>query len=127
MLDDRELIALVEEYFAGVDAMDWERIQKTLAPECIIRIRTHNITHSGRDIAIRKMFEGLFARYPKVWHGDFRHLPQAELQRIASQFQVINTLPDGTLRTKDNCNFFTVREGIFSKIDIYMSGENTLT
>jgi len=73
------------------------------------------------------MFEGLFERYRIVRHGEFRHVCDVERQTVASQFKVLNTLEDGSTRSKKNCNFFEIRDGLFFRITIYMSGENTLT
>jgi len=73
------------------------------------------------------MFDGLFENYHRVWHGEFRHVCDVARQTVASQFKVFNTLEDGSTRSKTNCNFFEVREGLFFRITIYMSGENTLT
>ncbi len=126
MLDAAELEALVEAYFAAVDAKDWSRLRQVLAPECSLRIQTHQVERVGRDHAVRNVFAALFERYAGIWHGDFRHVPDPAHQRIASQFQVRNTLADGSERFKSNCNFFTVREGRFVEIDVYMSGDNTL-
>ena len=126
-LTSKELSDLAEQYFAAVDAMDWEGIRNTLTEDCSVEIRTHGIKHEGREEGVRKMFEGLFEKYHKVWHGEFHHVCDVERQKVASQFQVLNTLEDGSTRTKTNCNFFEARGGLFYKITIYMSGENTLT
>ena len=126
MLNARQLEVLVEEYFAGVDAKDWPRLQQVLAPDCSLRIQTHQVERLGRDQALFSVFESLFRRYDSIWHGNFRHIPDPDQQRIASQFQVLNTLADGTQYSKSNCNFFTVRKGLIVEIDVYMSGDNTL-
>ena len=42
------------------------------------------------------------------------------------RFRVTNTLPDGSLVYKSNCNFFTARDGLFTEVCVYMAGENTL-
>jgi hypothetical protein len=38
----------------------------------------------------------------------------------------VNTLHSGQLVYKSNCNFFTVTDGRFSTVTVYMAGENTL-
>jgi ketosteroid isomerase-like protein len=45
---------------------------------------------------------------------------------IAVRFRVTNKLNGGGIVNKSNCNFFTVRDGLFSEIRVYMAGENTL-
>jgi len=125
-LTSNQLSDLAEKYFAGVDAMDWKVIREVLTEDCTIEIRTHGLMHEDRDLGVRKMFDGLFERYHHVWHGEFRHVCDVERQTVASQFKVLNTLEDGSTRSKMNFNFFEVRDGLFFKITIYMSGENTL-
>ena len=109
-----------------------------LAPQAVAQARANaaSLGLSGRtrficshwlDKGVKHMFEGLFNRYQKVWHGAFRHVCDVKRQSIASQFKVVNTLKDGSQRSKTNCNFFELRDGLFCRIEIYMSGENTLT
>ncbi len=123
---EADLIELAETYFAAVDAKDMAGALRWLAPDCVFTIETGQVTHQGRDTGIQGMFERLFERYAEIWHGDFRHTIDAANGRIASQFNVRNTEPSGTVHTKRNCNFFTVENGLFTRISVYMSGENTL-
>jgi len=125
-MNREEMIALVERYFAAVDAKDLEGALGTLAADCRFTIETDDLTHDGRDAAIRGMFERLFGRWSQIWHGNFRHVADPDGGRIASQFDVRNTAADGSVHTKRNCNFFTLRDGRFTAISVYMSGENTL-
>jgi ketosteroid isomerase-like protein len=124
------LIALVERYFAAVDRMDVAATLACLAPDASFTIATFDTTYRGRDTEIRGMFERLNARYARVWHGDFDHVVMTP-SRVASRFQVRNTLHDGTLQVKNNCNFFRVRgEGasaVFDEVFVYMSGVNSLS
>ena len=71
------------------------------------------------------MFERLFARYARVWHGDFDHVVQLP-DCIASRFRVENTTFDGQLLVKNNCNFFRLRGDLFDEVFVYMSGANSL-
>ena len=129
-MTDRELTALVERYFAAVDRMDLEGTLDCLSPEASFTIATYDTVYRGRDTGIRGMFERLNARYAKVWHGDFDHVVQGP-NRVASRFRVENTLFDGTVRVKHNCNFFRVdRPGPqprFDEVFVYMSGDNSLS
>ena len=46
--------------------------------------------------------------------------------QVAVRFQVKNVLLNGQFVLKSNCNFFTLRDGLFSEVRVYMAGENTL-
>jgi ketosteroid isomerase-like protein len=119
------LIAQVERYFAAVDRMDLAATLDCFCPDARFSIATFDTHYEGRDSGLRGMFERLFERYQRVWHGDFDHVVDAP-QRIASRFRVENTLVDGSLRIKHNCNFFRVRDGRFDEVFVYMSGDNSL-
>ncbi len=122
-----QLTALVERYFGRVDAKDIAGTLELFAPDAVFRIETAGLQYTGRDVELRGMFERLFTRYAGVWHGDFQHVVDAPAQRIASQFRVVNTGHDGLVHHKNNCNFFTVRDGLFHRVSVYMTGENSLT
>ena len=123
------LIALVERYFAAVDRMDLSATLACLAPDASFTIATFDTTYRGRDTEIRGMFQRLNARYARVWHCDFDHVVMAP-GRVASRFEVRNTLHDGTLQVKHNCNFFRLRDAagapVFDEVFVYMSGVNSL-
>jgi len=93
--------------------------------DAVFTIATHQQIYAGRNDQIKNMFERLFARYAKVWHGDFRHVT-SESNQIASQFTVKNTAFDGSVSFKKNCNFFYLKNGKFSEVFVYMAGENSL-
>ena len=128
-MDSSALTALVERYFAAVDRMDMPATLACLAPDATFTIATFDTTYRGRDGEIRGMFERLNARYARVWHGQFDHVVMAP-QRVASRFRVENTLHDGSLQVKHNCNFFRVRgegpQAVFDEVVVYMSGVNSL-
>jgi ketosteroid isomerase-like protein len=124
-MDTAALIALVERYFAAVDRMDVEATLACFEPDASFTIATYDSVFRGRDGEIRAMFERLNARYARVWHGAFDHVVQPP-GRIASRFRVENTLHEGSLRVKHNCNFFSVRDGRFDAVSVYMSGDNSL-
>ena len=73
------------------------------------------------------MFDRLWGDHAAVRHYDFVHVAAPEDGRIASRFKVVNTGHDGARVDKSNCNFFEVRDGRFSRVAVYMAGENTLT
>ena len=120
-----DLIGLVERYFAAVDAEDFQAIAAILVPDCVFSVETHGVRLEG-IAAIEKMFARLWADHAAVRHRDFIHVPDAEDGRIASRFTVINTHHDGRQVHKSNCNFFEAVAGRFSRVAVYMEGENTL-
>ncbi len=124
-LDSAELVALVERYFASVDRMDIDATLACFEPDATFTIATFDTVYRGRDTGIRGMFERLNSRYSRVWHGNFDHVVQTP-NRVASQFRVENTMLDGSLRVKNNCNFFSVRGARFESVQVYMSGDNSL-
>ena len=121
-----ELIRRVERYFAAVDSKDLEATLAFFAPDSVFTIATFDQEHRGRDTQIRGVFERLFARYERVWHGNFEHVVQAP-HRIASRFDVQNWTHDGQTYRKHNANFFFLREdNLFDTVHVYMSGDNAL-
>ncbi len=123
---DENLVALVMRYFSAVDRGDLAATLEFFVPDARFTIATFDTVYEGRDSGIRAMFERLQARYASVWHGDFEHVVQAP-QKIASRFQVRNTAFDGSVTVKNNSNFFSLRDGRFESVQVYMSGENSLT
>ena len=125
-LDEAQLVALVESYFAAVDRKDVEGTLECFASNARFSIANHGIFYDGRVIQIRGMYERLNERYAKVWHGDFTHTVDVASQRIASRFRVENTTHQGEKLVKNNCNFFELNEGFFTAVYVYMTGENSL-
>ncbi len=124
-MNDDDLIALVREYFAGVDDEDAVRVLATLTDDCRFTVETHGVELVGHE-AIGGMFEGLWRGHSAVKHDAFTFVPAAGRDRIAVRFRVTNTLSDGSLVHKSNCNFFHCRDGRFDSVAVYMAGENTL-
>lgn len=120
-----ELIHTVEGYFAAVDRKDVEATLAFFTPDASFTIATYAQENVGRDTQIRAMFERLFARYERVWHGNFEHIVQSP-DAVASRFDVQNWTPDGQTHRKHNSNFFFLRDGKFSRVFVYMSGDNSL-
>jgi ketosteroid isomerase-like protein len=121
----RSLVALVERYFAAVDRMDLDATLACFTPDARVTIASFDTVYQGRDTEVRGMYVRLFARYARVWHGDFDHVAQPP-QRIASQFTVRNVTDQGVLTEKHNCNFFRLRDGRVCDMSVYMSGDNSL-
>ena len=116
---------LVLAYFRGVDGEDIELIFETLARDCVFSVETHGVRLSGHD-EIRGMFERLWAHHAAVRHDQFHFVDSGNGADIAVRFRVTNTLHDGSLVHKSNCNFFTAKDGRFTEVRVYMAGENTL-
>lgn len=121
----QEMIDLVDRYFSGVDAMDFDTIAGTMTDDCIFSVETHGTRLRGLA-EIRSMFHRLWDSHAAVLHENFTHVAAPESSRIAVQFSVVNTHHDGKKSHKSNCNFFELRDGRFSSVAVYMAGENTL-
>ena len=123
--DKNTLEEMVRTYFAGVDGEDLGLVFSTLADDCLFSVETHHVKLVGRS-EITSMFERLWAEHKAVSHDQFKYITDPENGRVAVQFRVTNTLNDGGLVFKSNCNFFTVTDGMFSAVNVYMAGVNTL-
>lgn len=117
--------ALVLRYFSGVDNQDISLILETLDPDCVFSVETHGVRLQGHE-AITAMFERLWSHHASVLHDQFHFAEDNTTSIIAVRFQVTNQLHDGSTVHKSNCNFFTVKDGLFTEVRVYMAGENTL-
>lgn len=117
--------ALILRYFSGVDNQDISLILETLAPDCVFSVETHGVRLQGHE-AITAMFERLWSHHASVLHDQFHFAEDNTTSIIAVRFQVTNQLHDGSTVHKSNCNFFTVKDGLFTEVRVYMAGENTL-
>lgn len=125
-MTERQLIDLVERYFAAVNAMDFRAIAQTLSDDCVFTVETHDVRLTGLG-EIEPMFRRLWENHAAVCHETFTYVPAPESGRIAVRFSVVNTHHDGSRTLKSNCNFFEIRDGRFSAVAVYMAGENTLS
>ena len=116
---------LVLTYFRGVDEQDPDLIFETLALDCVFSVQTHGVELHGHK-EIRGMFDRLWSHHAAVRHDQFHFVDAGNGADIAVRFRVTNTLPDGSLIYKSNCNFFTAKDGRFTEVRVYMAGENTL-
>ena len=116
---------LVLKYFKGVDEENISSILDTLTKDCVFSIETHGIKLDGHD-EITSMFKRLWKNHASVEHKDFYFVKDAVESQIAVRFQVRNVLYNNQIVSKSNCNFFTLKDGIFSEVRVYMAGENTL-
>ena len=115
---------LVLKYFKGVDEENISSVLDTLTEDCVFSIETHGIKLVGHD-EITSMFKRLWKNHASVEHKDFYFVKDAMKNQVAVRFQVINILHNDQIISKSNCNFFTLKDGIFSEVRVYMAGENT--
>lgn len=89
---------------------------------------TSNTKHDGRDAGIKTMFEGLFAHNERIWHGNFVHTVDVETESVNSQFtvEIEPHALDNQEQRYENCNRFYLKDGKFTEVFVYMSGENLL-
>ena len=116
---------LVLQYFKGVDEEDISAILTTLTKDCVFSIETHKIKLVGHE-EITSMFKRLWKNHKSVEHKEFNFVKDRMSNQVAVRFQVKNVLLNGQFIFKSNCNFFTLRDGLFSEVRVYMAGENTL-
>jgi len=116
---------LVLDYFKGVDEENIDAILETLTEDCVFSIETHGIKLVGHKEII-SMFKRLWENHKSVEHKEFYFVKDPIGNQIAVRFQVKNVLRDDQIVSKSNCNFFTLKDGIFSEVRVYMAGENTL-
>ena len=116
---------LVIDYFSFVDNEDLTSILQLMSPECVFNVETHCVKLSSRA-EISTMFRRLWDNHQWVKHDQFNWVEGSEGDDIAVRFRVTNKLNNGKIVNKSNCNFFTMEQGLFSEIRVYMAGENTL-
>ncbi len=117
---------VTKRYFHAVDNFDRRTVLDCFHADASLREMTSNSLHDG--IAnIEKMFIGLFDAHSRLWHGNFVHTVDVPGQAICSQFSVEVT-PKATGRELrlENCNRFYLRDGKFTRVFVYMSGDNLL-
>jgi ketosteroid isomerase-like protein len=118
---------VTKRYFHGVDNFNMDLVLDCFHEDATLTEVTSMTVHEGRDAGIKTMFEGLFAAHSRIWHGNFVHTADVDEQAICSQFsvEVSPTGADQPLRY-ENSNRFYMRDGKFTRVFVYMSGENLL-
>ena len=125
-LSTEEMIALVERsYFYNVDNKHLEPTVSCFTEDAELIVQTASVSHNGQD-EIRRMLRDFMRDNAVIYHGDFSHVVDVDNQLIASQFLARIERSDGSEVSMRNCNFFVLQDGYFSKVTIYMSGENPL-
>ena len=117
---------VTKRYFHAVDNYDLEGVLDCFHSGATLTEVTTMTRHDGRDQGIKTMFQGLFKSFSHIWHGNFVHTADSETQSICSQFTVLITPDGGEELRYENCNRFYLRDGKFSEVFVYMSGDNLL-
>ncbi len=117
---------VTKRYFDGVDNYNMEQVLDCFHPDAVLTEVTSMTVHKGRDEGIRTMFKGLFEGFNHIWHGNFVHTADIESEAICSQFTVVITPEGGEELRYENCNRFYMRDGKFTEVFVYMSGDNLL-
>jgi ketosteroid isomerase-like protein len=118
---------VTKRYFDGVDNKNMEQILACFTEDATLTELTSNTVHVGRERGIRTMFEKLFADFSPIWHGNFVHTVDQDANAICSQFTVLIT-PTGTTNELryENSNRFYLKDRLFHRVYVYMSGDNLL-
>ncbi|KPF64433.1 hypothetical protein IP88_13685 [alpha proteobacterium AAP81b] len=117
---------VTKRYFDGVDNKNLEQVLDCFTPDAILTEVTSNTVHDGRDTAIRAMFERLFSDFSAIWHGNFVHVVDPTANAVNSQFTVLITPNGGGELRYENCNRFYLKDRLFHRVFVYMSGANLL-
>ena len=118
---------VTKRYFHGVDNYNMELILDCFHEDATLTEVTSMTVHEGRDVGIRAMFEGLFGAHTRIWHGNFVHTTDVNAEAICSRFSVEVTPQDADSPLRyENCNRFYLKDGKFTRVFVYMSGENLL-
>lgn len=117
---------VTKRYFHGVDNYNMDMVLDCFHEDAVLTEVTSMTVHEGRDAGIRTMFEGLFDAHERIWHGNFVHTADVDSEAICSQFSVEVTPKGGDELRYENCNRFYLKDGKFTRVFVYMSGENLL-
>jgi hypothetical protein len=110
---------VTKRYFDGVDIKHMDQVLDCFTADAVLTEVTSNTVHQGRE-AIRAMFVRLFADFESIWHAD------PETNAICSQFTVLITPNGGDELRYENCNRFYMKDRLFHRVYVYMSGDNLL-
>ncbi|WP_245825016.1 nuclear transport factor 2 family protein [Sphingomonas azotifigens] len=116
---------VTKRYFDAVDNKQIERVLDCFHQDAVLTEVTSNTVHDGID-AIASMFRRLFSDFEQLWHGNFVHTADVQANAISSQFTVLITPTGGTQLRYENCNRFYLEGDKFSRVFVYMSGDNLL-
>ena len=115
---------VTKRYFDGVDNKNMDKVLNCFTPDAVLTEVTSNTVHEGRD-AIRAMFVKLFQTSNRR-HGNFVHTADPVSNAVCSQFTVLITPTGGDELRYENCNRFYLKDRLFHRVYVYMSGDNLL-
>ena len=117
---------VTKRYFDGVDNKNLTQVLDCFTEDAVLTEVTSDTVHTGRDTAIKSMFEKLFTDFSGIWHGNFVHTADPASNAICSQFTVLITPNSGDELRYENCNRFYLKGDKFHQVYVYMSGDNLL-
>jgi hypothetical protein len=117
---------VTKRYFDGVDNKNLTEVLNCFTEDAILTEVTSNTIHRGRDEGIAAMFRKLFADFEDIWHGNFVHTADPAANSISSQFTVLITPNGGSELRYENANRFYLKDRLFHRVYVYMSGDNLL-
>lgn len=117
---------VTKRYFDGVDNKNLAQVLNCFSEDAVLTEVTSGTVHTGRDEGIRAMFEKLFADFSDIWHGNFVHTADPASNTVCSQFTVLITPHGGSELRYENCNRFYLKDRLFQRVYVYMSGDNLL-
>jgi hypothetical protein len=117
---------VTKRYFDGVDNKNLAQVLNCFTEDAVLTEATSNTVHRGRDEGIAAMFRKLFTDFPDIWHGNFVHTADPATNTICSQFTVLITPHGGSELRYENCNRFYLKDRLFHRVYVYMSGDNLL-
>ena len=124
-LSNKELLNIcTKHYFENVDKKNINGVLSTMHHDATVEIKTDNLKHDGRDSGIKKMLEGYFESFPKLWHGNFVPIVDVARQIVVLQFSwsIVNVSHEE--EKGENVNIFRFKDGKIAYITIYMSSKN---
>jgi ketosteroid isomerase-like protein len=116
----QDLITAVETYFARVDAGEVDTVVDLMSPDVVLEVVTHRVRNAGKA-AVREVFRRRLDTFANGWHGNFRHVADAEKGWVTSRFDVVRNFRDGRREEMNNINFFEFEGRLIKKISIWMS------
>ncbi|MGB3471366.1 MAG: nuclear transport factor 2 family protein [Erythrobacter sp.] len=116
---------VTKRYFDGVDNKNLDQVLNCFTPDAVLHETTSDTVHEGRE-AISNMFVKLFTDFEQIWHGNFVHIADPQTNSINSQFTVLITPNGGEQLRYENANRFYLKDRLFHRVYVYMSGDNLL-
>ncbi|MDT9591645.1 AMP-binding protein [Nocardioides zeae] len=102
-----DVTALVERYFAAVNARDWEALRATLHPD--VRIRQGDLLHADGVERVTRLYQAIVAQWDE--HEDRPTRILVDGDRAAVEITFTGRRPDGTPVTFPAMDVITVRDG----------------